>query len=202
MDLEGVSRDDLLEAAAELQLLQTAALQGETFLHQRPPTLPSSLPSHQASLVLTCDLSLLPKVRGVCPLQHAIDFCHSSPDNPALTAGTDCVAIQLNRFRTSGRVISKAAEAVSLPLHISLPSWVEGSARRLEYRLSAVLVHLGETPTQGHYRALLVERTGRMWWTDDGRKACSPTLADAKLIIHNSYVLFFRPSHETGSCSL
>ena len=39
MDLEGVSRDDLLEAAAELQLRQTAALQGEAFMGPRPATL-------------------------------------------------------------------------------------------------------------------------------------------------------------------
>ena len=48
MDLEGVSRDDLLEAAAELQILQTAALQGATFSGSRQSLLSSPLQFSQA----------------------------------------------------------------------------------------------------------------------------------------------------------
>ena len=145
-------------------------------------------------LALTCDLSLLPQVRGMCSLQQAIHHWHSSSPHPALTAGAECIAVQLNRFCTVGRLISKATVPVSLPLQVYLPSWVEGCVQNLEYKLCAALVHIGETPKQGHYRALLVESAGHMWWTDDGHKATRPTPSDAQLIIRNSYILFFRPS--------
>ena len=115
---------------------------------------------------------------------------------PTLTAGTECVALQLNRFATEGRVVSKVTVAVSLPLQFSLPVWVEGAVQHLVFKLSAALIHLGDTPKQGHYRALLVEQTGRMWWTDDGRSALPPASTDAKGILCNSYVLFYRPSQE------
>ena len=49
--------------------------------------------------------------------------------------------------------------AVSLPLQVTLPVWVAGEVRHQVFRLSAVLVHLGDSPKQGHYRALLVVRT-------------------------------------------
>ena len=98
-----------------------------------------------------------------------------------------------------GRLISKAKVPVSLPLQVYLPSWVESCVQNLEYKLCAALVHIRETPKQGHYRALLVESTGHMWWTDDGHKATRPTPSDAQLIIRNSYILFFRPSHAAGA---
>ena len=47
-------------------------------------------------LALTCDLSLLPQVRGMCSLQQAIHHWHSSSPHPALTAGAECIAVQLN----------------------------------------------------------------------------------------------------------
>ena len=147
-------------------------------------------------VALTCDLSQVPKVRGLCPLQSVINHWHFSPTSPALTAGTECVVLQLNRFATEGRRLSKVTVAVSLPQQISLPVWVAGSVQRLKFRLCAALVHLGDTPKQGHYRALLVERSGRMWWTDDNRNALPPTSHDTRVILCNSYVLFFCPSHE------
>ena len=71
------------------------------------------------------------------------------------------MALQLNRFCTEGRVVRKLHVAVSLPLRVHLPCWVEGSLSRREYRLSAAIVHLGSTPRSGHYRAL-----GRRLWPD------------------------------------
>ena len=144
-------------------------------------------------VTLSCDVRSLPVVRGIYPLQGVIDQWHNSPACPAFAAGTTCVALQLNRFCTEGRVVRKLHVAVSLPLRVHLPCWVEGSLSRREYRLSAAIVHLGSTPRSGHYRALLVEDSGRMWWTDDGDVARPPIARDADTLLRNAYVLFFRP---------
>ncbi|CAE7915602.1 unnamed protein product [Symbiodinium necroappetens] len=48
MDLEGVSRDELLQTAAELQHLQTAALQGYSFAGRQPPASVFQLGPQQA----------------------------------------------------------------------------------------------------------------------------------------------------------
>ena len=134
-------------------------------------------------ITLTCDLNLIPRVRGVCPLQSAINHWHSSSPSPVLTAGTECIALQLNRFATEGRVIRKVAVAVE--------------------------VFKGDTPKQGHYRALLIESSGRMLWTDDGRKRFLLLVATPRLFcvipMFSSFVHHKRQSHQDlceAACSL
>ena len=149
-------------------------------------------------VTLTCDLQRPPQIRGICQLQSVINHWHAAPTSPAFTAGTECVALQLNRFDTEGRVVRKVAVAVSLPLQVTLPVWVAGEVRHQVFKLSAVLAHLGDSPKQGHYRALLVLRTlvecgGRMITVEWP----PPIPANASLILRNSYVFFFRPTQET-----
>ena len=66
-----------------------------------------------------------------------------------------------------------------------------------KFLLSAVVVHLGSSPHQGHYRTLLVEEQGRAWLTDDGIAAQAPTRDQARLIQKNAYLLFLRPALTT-----
>ena len=108
-------------------------------------------------LVLQGNLQDLPLHRGICPLQSVIQQWQSTASQPALHAGTQCVAIQLNRFTVVDRAVHKLNTPVSLPRTIHLPRWVEGSLQQSEYRLCAALVHLGSMPHSGHYRALLIE---------------------------------------------
>ena len=145
-------------------------------------------------LVLQCDLQDLPLHRGICPLQSVVQHWQSAASQPALHAGTACVAIQLNRFTVVDRAVHKLSTPVSLPSTICLPCWVEGSLRQREYHISAALVHLGSTPHSGHYRTLLIESTGKMWWTDDGVPARSPRKDEASTLLRNVYIIFLRPS--------
>ena len=145
-------------------------------------------------LVLQGNLQDLPLHRGICPLQSVIQQWQSTASQPALHAGTQCVAIQLNRFTVVDRAVHKLNTPVSLPRTIHLPRWVEGSLQQSEYRLCAALVHLGSTPHSGHYRALLIEDSGRMWWTDDNVSARPPRKDEAPSLLRNVYIIFLRPS--------
>ena len=88
-------------------------------------------------LVLQCDLQDLPLHRGICPLQSVVQHWQSAASQPALHAGTACVAIQLNRFTVVDRAVHKLSTLVSLSSTIRLPCWVEGFLRQREYRISA-----------------------------------------------------------------
>ena len=149
-----------------------------------------------APLVIQCDLQELPLVRGTCPLQSIVSSWQAVASTPALHAGTTCVALQLNRFVVRDRAVHKLSTPVSLPSKLHLPCWVEGSLTQREFLLSAAVVHLGSTPHSGHYRALLVEGTGKMWWTDDGVPARPPRKDEAATMLRNVYIIFLRPSHQ------
>ena len=142
-------------------------------------------------LELQCDLRDIPLVRDICPLQNVIQYWQAAASQAALHAGTACVALQLNRFTVVDRAVHKLSTPVSLPSKLHLPCWVEGSLR---YLLSAALVHLGSTPHSGHYRTLLIESTGKMWWTDDGVPARPPRKDEAFTLLRNVYIIFLRPS--------
>ena len=78
------------------------------------------------------------------------------------------MVLQLNRFCTAEGVVTKSRVPIALPSTLRLPVLVEGSTTSVRYHLSAVVLHLGDTPQRGHYRVLLVEPTGGAWLTDDG----------------------------------
>ena len=143
-------------------------------------------------LLLQCELEALPLTRGVCMLQSIIEAWHGLPGTPTLAAGTTCVALQLNRFRTQEGVVLKTQTPVTLPRTVHLPMWVEGSVASSRFLLSAVVFHLGSSPFRGHYRTLLVEKQGRAWLTEDGIAASPPNRSYVKTIQENAYLLFLR----------
>ena len=125
-------------------------------------------------------------------LQSIIEAWHGLPGTPTLAAGTTCVALQLNRFRTQEGVVLKTQTPVTLPRTVHLPMWVEGSVASSRFLLSAVVFHLGSSPFRGHYRTLLVEKQGRAWLTEDGIAASPPNRSYVKTIQENAYLLFLR----------
>ena len=90
------------------------------------------------------------------------------------------VVLQLNRFCTAEGVVTKSRVPIALPSTLRLPVLVEGSTTSVRYHLSAVVLHLGDTPQRGHYRVLLVEPTGGAWLTDDG----IPTKRPSSLMLY------------------
>ncbi|CAE7477785.1 secG [Symbiodinium sp. CCMP2592] len=145
-------------------------------------------------LSLQVDLAQLAQHRSQCTLQSVINSWHAQENAPALAAGTSCLVLQLNRFRTVRGVVTKSKVAVTLPRTVTVPTWNEGRLTQKPYLLSAAVIHLGSTPRQGHYRSLLLDGSGKAWWTDDRQPAVVPQKDDALLMMRNAYLLFMRPA--------
>ena len=145
-------------------------------------------------VALLGDLSCVHGSRVGCTLQEVVDAWHSRAGSPALTPGTRCVALQQNRFRTDSAGSRKCSSSVSIPRQLSIPCWIAGGIQQILFQVSAVLIHLGDTPNSGHYRSALFEPNGRCWYTDDNRNAVCPSVSDAKVFRENAYVVFLSPT--------
>lgn len=100
--------------------------------------------------------------------------------------------LQLNRFCTAEGVVTKSRVPIALPSTLRLPVLVEGSTTSVRYHLSAVVLHLGDTPQRGHYRVLLVEPTGGAWLQMMASQL--NVLLVLCSIQENSYLLYLRPT--------
>ena len=54
-------------------------------------------------------------------------------------------------------------------------------------------MHLGNTPGCSHYWSLLIEPTGKMWWTDDNTRAQAVARGDIPTVLRNAYIIFLHP---------
>ena len=103
----------------------------------------------------------------------------------------ECIALQLSRYGPHGKLhtpLSLEDDVIQIPSFVASDGHVCHIA--VAYKLQATAVHLGNTPTEGHYRAALFDEGGKLWYADDGKAA---TLANAKLrheIRSNCYVLY------------
>ena len=64
--------------------------------------------------------------------------------------------LQLNRFREVGGVYAKSTAPVVPTDTLSISVFPDDGLQRrtLRYRLRAAIIHIGETPQSGHYRAV------------------------------------------------
>ena len=65
----------------------------------------------------------------------------------------------------------------------------EISVDQVMYRVQSVVVHLGESPKQGHYRSFL-SHGGHWFYTDDGRVAELAQPTDLEVLSRQSYLLW------------
>ena len=114
-------------------------------------------------------------VSGSWQLQAAIDVWHRQVFPHALeSAPPQWLALRLNRFQqTPAGQLGKVRSALSWCTELLLPVFTEGvSVRHTRYHVRAFAVHLGESVTSGHYRALLYSAdTGKLHYCDDNAKA-------------------------------
>ena len=106
-------------------------------------------------------------------LQQVINAWYRQGEYNALTYTDGVVVVQLGRF-VNGR---KNMTPISVGEAIWLPIFAEGINVVWEsFRVTAVQVHLGHSPHQGHYRSLL--RAGGLWlYQDDGCQAKQVTFS-------------------------
>ena len=87
----------------------------------------------------------------------------------------------------------RALKKVQVPETCSLPVFTEGlSLSHHRFRFRAGIIHLGETPCTGHYRAILKPSAGQtLFITDDGVPAVKITRAQEETVRANLYLCFF-----------
>ena len=107
-----------------------------------------------------------------CTLQDLVEAWTFQQHVYALSGEWDRVPVVLGRY-ARGR---KNQARVIFDGDLQLPVFGHGSdLRQARYRVAAALVHLGDEPNHGHYRALLRYRN-RWYYTDDGIASCETQL--------------------------
>ena len=115
-----------------------------------------------------CDIGIvigLDLIDTQADLQTMLSKWHAQHYVHALDQATEPICLQLGRYPH----LIKNSRRVCIPSSVSVPVFVD--ARSIEvtwisYRIVSAIIHLGRTPTSGHYRALL--QVGHGWfYTND-----------------------------------
>ena len=89
---------------------------------------------------------------------------HALTDTPA------CITLQLNRMGNAGD--TRNHTPIKLDTHVEMPVFTAPDSIALtwqRYRLSAAIIHRGESFTSGHYQAVIFWND-QAWVHDDGQK--------------------------------
>ena len=109
-----------------------------------------------------------------------------------MAAGAQACALQLNRFRLVQGTAKKVLYPALTPHEIMLPMWCGSKVVQANFRLQAMIIHLGESTHTGHYRSVLVRGDRRWYYTNDNAEAvlvCRDV--DFQEIAHNVYIVFY-----------
>ena len=131
----------------------------------------------------------MPYTRDSVSLQEILTAWSCAGDEAtALVASAELVCVQLGRYHPQG----KSFGIVDMPETLQLPVFQDDSSIQwINYTITGAIIHLGRSPTTGHYRALLKVR--HSWWlTDDNREAEGINLHDGHH--RNVYLIFMRRS--------
>ena len=99
------------------------------------------------------------------------------------------VAFALQRFRASEEGIQKVLTPVQAHSQCELPLYRQGRTRWCEFHVDAIVAHIGNTPTTGHYRSFFRTLSGAEGFSEDGVKAKRPSRADKQLISSGGYII-------------
>ena len=120
-------------------------------------------------------------------VQDMIQAWHSQHYLHALCSEPDFLCIQLGRYPHQ----IKNSTKIEMPLTIDVPAFSASNTlevHAVQYRLISSVIHLGRSPTAGHYRALL--RAGSHWfYANDHVSASRVPLTDEHK--RGSYILMF-----------
>ena len=91
----------------------------------------------------------------------------------ALDHPAQVIVIRLDRCRNGPTGVQKVRSRVTHAAEVQIPCFVRGGIERrgVLYRVSALVVHHGDSPRSGHYTTRLITRQGDTWATEDGRPA-------------------------------
>ena len=120
-------------------------------------------------------------------VQDMIQAWHSQHYVHALCSEPDFLCCQLGRYPHQ----IKNSTKIEMPVTIDVPVFSASNTlevHAVKYRLISCVIHLGRSPTAGHYRALL--QAGSQWfYTNDHVRASRMPLTDEHK--RGSYILIF-----------
>ena len=130
-----------------------------------------------------------------CTPQHLLDTWHAQAGFAGLLTAPTHLIVQINRFATAEETISKSTCPVDIISTLNVPVFTVDLATTMTlYRLHACILHLGPTPTSGHYRSVLYT-DDRRYITDDNMVAKSLLQKDAEQLSLNVYILLYSRVH-------
>ena len=125
----------------------------------------------------SCEQMIFPdiSISGPWNLQDAIDEWHRQAFSYTLVSAPQWMALRFSRFQklVPAGPISKVRAAMTWCTELMLPVFVDSSleVQRVRYCIQAFAVHLGESITVGHYKALLYNVSrGQLHYCNDGVK--------------------------------
>ena len=136
-------------------------------------------------MIITLDLSS----SQTC-LQQLIREWHAQHYTHALCSVQPVLCLQLGRYPGH----RKLPYPINLPNTVDLPSFTSAdslSVRWVSYSLASVIVHLGRSPSSGHYRTLL-KADGCWHYTNDHARSQRTVLQQEHL--RGSYILLLTPA--------
>ena len=133
-----------------------------------------------------------------CSLQDLISCWHDQAEPRALLSPPQFCAIQVGRFdNTTEGVCIKTDFQLSLESAVHIPAFHANlqDVSFVKYEVRACAVHLGSTPTSGHYRSVLMQSDGvlkRSLYTDDNATALKVKSSELVGIQRNAYIVFLQ----------
>ena len=146
-------------------------------------------------------------------LQNALNAWHQQQYIHALIDLPKLLCLQLGRFRHEGSRTVKVRHRCSVPQRLQVPHFADDflECATQEYILCSGIVHVGDTATSGHYRAMCVHSPFADTRSEDSSPALRYTLCDDdrpaslhsprldSLLEHNLYVVMYsRLDPESG----
>ncbi|GAB2296553.1 hypothetical protein Dimus_030664 [Dionaea muscipula] len=119
-----------------------------------------------------------------------------------LAEAPSVATFHLKRFKTNGVSVEKIDKTVCYPLELDLEPYtvaVETGKTDLKYELYAYVVHMGRSPSSGHY--LCVIRSGPDNWFqfDDSQVR---RIQEVEALSEDAYILFYAKKGTPWPCSL
>ena len=132
----------------------------------------------------------LPQAQDGVTLEECIQAWHPGVANlHHILDGETHVAFVLQRFRASADGIQKILTPVQVPSQCELPLLRQGRTHWGEFHVDAIVTHIGNTPTTGHYRSFFRTLSGAEGFSEDGVRARRPSRADKQLISTGGYII-------------
>ena len=140
---------------------------------------------------------LAAQTTGPLSLQHLVDeWMHSQAGLHGLLTAPDALLVQINRFLVVPEGTLKVDSPVYPGPYIQLPCFENSLDHQfplaLQYRKYNSILHLGQSPDSGHYRAILYDDSLGSIITDDNRTACKLSESQASAQAGLLYAFLYR----------